>query len=94
MLAFISWLIGRLQTRAELELEVIALRHQLAAVLGWALWTDSSGSGSTGCGHIASMCLCWSGRPPWSSGTARGFAYIGAGAHAPNDQRLIGECAR
>ena len=26
MLAFISWLIGRLQTRAELELEVIALR--------------------------------------------------------------------
>ena len=24
MLAFISWLIGRLQTRAELELEVIA----------------------------------------------------------------------
>src|SRR6201987_2162896 len=32
MLAFISWLIGRLQTRAELELEVIALRHQLAVL--------------------------------------------------------------
>jgi hypothetical protein len=32
MLAFISWLIRRLQTRAELELEVIALRHQLAVL--------------------------------------------------------------
>jgi len=32
MLAFISWLIGRLQTRAELELEVIAQRHQLAVL--------------------------------------------------------------
>jgi transposase InsO family protein len=32
MLALISWLIGRLQTRAELELEVIALRHQLAVL--------------------------------------------------------------
>ena len=32
MLAFISWLIGRLQTRAELELKVIALRHQLTVL--------------------------------------------------------------
>jgi hypothetical protein len=32
MLAFISWLIGRLQTRAELEIEVIALRHQLTVL--------------------------------------------------------------
>ena len=58
MLAFISWLIGRLQTRAELELEVIALRHQLAVLRRqrpdrpcFSRWTDSFGSGSTGCGR-------------------------------------------
>jgi hypothetical protein len=32
MLALISWLVGRLQSRAELELEVIVLRHQLTVL--------------------------------------------------------------
>ena len=30
--ALLSWLAGRLRNRAELELEVIALRHQLAVL--------------------------------------------------------------
>jgi hypothetical protein len=38
MLAFISWLIGLLQTRSELELEVIALRHQPGLVLTRDSW--------------------------------------------------------
>jgi putative transposase len=32
MIALISWLAGRLQSRAELELEVIVLRHQLGVL--------------------------------------------------------------
>jgi putative transposase len=32
ILEFLSWLAGRFRSRAELELEVIALRHQLAVL--------------------------------------------------------------
>jgi putative transposase len=32
ILAFFSWLAGRFRSRVELELEVIALRHQLAVL--------------------------------------------------------------
>jgi hypothetical protein len=84
----------RFRSRASLELELVALRHQLTcggnplAASGFIPATVSCGCASTECGRGSSTPWYWVNRRRWSNGIARAFGSIGGGDHA--EKRLPG----
>jgi hypothetical protein len=82
----------RVRSRASLELELVALRHQLTvlrrqhpASLGSSPPTDGSGCGFTESGRRSSTPWFWSNRQLCSTGIVKDSDSTGGGGHATWD---------
>ena len=80
MRSIVSVVARRFRRRVALELENLALRHQLHIYVasdrvgaGCLRLTVCSGSGSTDCGRAVWTRWCWSSRPPFSEWHRQGF---------------------
>jgi putative transposase len=88
----------RFRSRASLELELVALRHQVIVLrrhrptdFGSFPPTGSCGCGFPECGRRSSKPWHSSNRRLWSSGIAEAFGFTGDGDHAPGRPKTSDE---
>jgi hypothetical protein len=97
LFSLVSLLSFRFRSRASLELELVALRHQVIVLrrqrphrLRLLPPIGSCGSGFTECGRRSSKHRYSSNRRLWSSGVAKAFGFTGDGDHAvPGGPRRV-----